>query len=108
MAVVIAGWAPSHPPMMLLRGDTVQVGDRDEEWPEYVWCTGPKGGGWVPDAVLSIGDDGSAVAARDYSTAELAVEPGAEVTVVERLASWSWCRDARGRLGWVPDKVLGG
>jgi SH3-like domain-containing protein len=107
MAVVVAPWAASHPAMTLRLGDLVDVGDRDDDWPEYVWCTRDDGEGWVPDEVLSLRGDGSAVALRDYSTAELSVEPGDEVTVIDRLASWSWCEDAAGRRGWVPDSVLG-
>lgn len=106
--VVVTSWASSHPPMSLRRGDVVEVGRRDDEWPEYVWCVREDGEGWVPDVVLTFRDDHTAAAIRDYSTAELSVRPGDEVTVIERLASWSWCEDASGRRGWLPDRVLGG
>ena len=106
MTVVVAAWAASRRAMTLRLGDVVDVGERDDEWPEYLWCTREDGEGWVPEPVLSMRGDGTAVAVRDYSTAELTVEPGDEVTVIERLASWAWCEDARGRRGWVPDGVL--
>jgi hypothetical protein len=94
--------------MALRRGDVVEVRDRSDEWPEYVWCVREDGEGWVPDVVLSFRDDGTAAAVRDYSTAELSAEPGDEVRVIERLASWAWCEDGQSRRGWLPDRVLGG
>ena len=108
MTLVITSWAASHPPMTLRRGDVVEVRKRDAEWPEYVWCVRDDAEGWVPDVVLSFRDDRTAIAVRDYCTAELSVRPGDEVTVIEHLASWSWCEDARGRRGWLPDRVLDG
>lgn len=106
MTRVVEPWSASHPAMTVRLGDVVEVGERDDEWPEYRWCTREGGEGWVPDAVLSARSDGTAVAVRDYSTAELSVEPGDEVVVLERLAAWSWCEDRAGRRGWLPDRVL--
>jgi len=107
-ATALDRWDASHrDPLAVRTGDPVTVGRRDDTWPEFVWCTGPDGrSGWVPDAVLEWGADGAARAGRDYDCAELTVAAGQSLDVIERLAGWSWCRDATGRCGWVPDRVL--
>jgi hypothetical protein len=105
---VEAPWRASYPDPLLVRsGDVLTTGERSDRWPLFLWCTASDGrAGWVPESVLSIETDGAATAHRDYDTAELTVSPGASVTVLERLAGWSWCRDEAGRCGWVPDEVL--
>jgi hypothetical protein len=101
-------WDASHPdPLAVRAGDVVTAGRRDDTWTEFVWCTGPDGrSGWIPDPALERGVDGVVRAGRDYDCAELTVAEGQVLDVIERLAGWSWCRDAAGRCGWVPDRVL--
>jgi len=36
--------------------------------------------------------------------APLVLEPGESVQVGDR--GWSWCRNAAGREGWIPDRSL--
>lgn len=81
------------------------VGDRDTEWPEFVFVTTSQGSGWVPARHLSS-DQGAAAAEVAYDTAELAVAAGEEVTVVDRddVSGWWWCRDSDGAEGWVPSR----
>jgi hypothetical protein len=44
----IAHEIPDRPPLRLLAGEVVQAGDRDSEWPEFVFVTASHGAGWVP------------------------------------------------------------
>lgn len=83
------------------------AGDRDTEWPAFVFVTTQSGSGWVPSRHLS-GETGSVLVVHDYDTAELAVEPGDRLTVVERdeESGWLWCRHVSGEEGWVPLRVI--
>jgi hypothetical protein len=84
------------------------VGERDTEWPEFVFVTASHGTGWVPARHLSS-DHGAAVVEAAYDTTELPVAAGEEVTVFERddASGWWWCRNGDGSEGWVPTRVFG-
>ena len=98
---------PERPPIQLAPGEPVMVGDRDTDWPAFVFVTAAGGQGWVPARYLSA-DAGAAVVELGYDTTELAVATGQEVTVVERddESGWWWCRTDNGSEGWVPVSVL--
>ena len=98
---------PDRRPLRLDVGKRVDVGDRDTEWPEFVFVSAAQGSGWVPARHLSA-STGSAVVLTEYDTTELPTRVGEELDVVaEDLASgWVWCRSAAGREGWVPLKTL--
>jgi hypothetical protein len=98
---------PDRPPLRLSVGQRVDVGDRDTEWPEFVFVTAPQGSGWVPARHLSA-PSGSAVVRTEYDTTELPTHLGEVLDVVaEDLASgWLWCRSREGLEGWVPLKTL--
>ena len=83
------------------------MGERDTEWPAFVFVTTAAGSGWVPERYLS-GDRPRARVLRGYSTLELPVTAGALLTLVEDdpESGWSWCTDGVGRSGWVPHAVL--
>lgn len=106
--VVAGAHTASHlDPIALRPGDEVTVGRRSEEWPAFLWCTGPDGrSGWVLEEVLSS-STGGAVSVAAYDARELTVAPGEVVDAVEVAGGWSLCRGADGRSGWVPDTVLG-
>lgn len=100
---VVADYRAAYPdPIVMKAGERLQVGERDEDNPDWVWCTGSSGkAGWVP--VLYVRQDGdTSLALRDYSAAELSVEAGEELTVLREEAGWVLARDQRGQLGWVP------
>lgn len=98
---------PERPPVQLEVGDAVEVGERDTEWPGFVFVTGERGAGWVPSRHLSA-SSGRAVVQIRYDTTELPTEVGEVLAVVaEDLPSgWLWCRSASGREGWVPVKTV--
>jgi hypothetical protein len=98
---------PARAPLRLVPGQTVEVGDRDTEWPEFVFVTAPHGTGWVPARHLST-SAGHAVARTPYDTTELPTQVGdvLEVLAEDRPSGWLWCRSSGGREGWVPLRTL--
>lgn len=106
--LVAEGWKTTYPePIELAAGDTVVVGRRDGEWPEFVWCDADTGrSGWVPADFLDTPDGVEAAATRAYSGRELTAAAGEPVDVLESAAGWSWCRTRDGSTGWLPDRVL--
>lgn len=98
---------PERAAIQLAVGDEVEVGERDSEWPAFVFVTTSTGAGWVPARYLSC-LSGHAVMQAAYDTGELATEVGEilEVVVEDRPSGWIWCRSKDGREGWVPLKTL--
>jgi hypothetical protein len=98
---------PDRAPLRVSVGQRVDVGDRDTEWPEFVFVTAPQGSGWVPARHLSA-SSGSAVVLTEYDTTELPTRPGEVLDVVaeDLVSGWMWCRSPEGREGWVPVKTL--
>jgi Variant SH3 domain len=107
MLAMVAHQIPDRPALQLAVGERVDVGDRDSEWPEFVFVTASHGTGWVPARHLSA-TSGMAIVQTVYDTTELPTHAGDVVEVVaEDLTSgWLWCRARDGREGWVPIKTL--
>lgn len=104
--VVVSHSAPDRPPIQVLRGDAVMLGDRDVDWPEFAWVTVAEGrGGWVP-ATLFDQDRGPAVALDDYDTRELDAQADEIVQLHRELAGWWWAENALGVQGWIPERAL--
>jgi hypothetical protein len=105
----VAHEIPDRSPIRVSVGQRVDVGERDTEWPEFVFVTTLQGSGWVPARHLSAPSE-SAVVQTEYDTTELPTHVGEVLDVVaEDLASgWLWCRSRGGREGWVPLKTLEG
>jgi hypothetical protein len=70
MVAKVAHRIPDRPPLQLAVGERVEVGDRDSEWPEFVFVTASHGTGWVQARHLS-GTSGTAVVQTAYDTTEL-------------------------------------
>lgn len=106
-ATVNKKYEPAYPdPLILARGEEVNVEPRECEWPGWLWATDREGkSGWIPEAYADV-TDATAELLRDYDATELAVEPGETVEVLERESSWSRCRKPDGTEGWLPDSVL--
>ena len=98
---------PERPPIVIEPGEQVEVGERDTEWPEFVFVTTRCGSGWVPARCLSRAT-GTATAVTRYDTTELRISTGELLDVLERDAAsgWTWCRNASGAEGWVPDRTI--
>lgn len=94
-------------PIRFAAGETVALGERDREWPAFVWTTTQDGNaGWAPADWLRPLGDGRAEALRDYSAQELDVNAGDVLTLSFALGGWWWCEGGDGRCGWVPESHL--
>ena len=94
-------------PLSIAPGDEVVVGERDTEWPAFVFVTHASGSGWVPARYIDVqGTSGSVITG--YDTTELPAKAGAIVEIVrdDPESGWAWCRDGDGREGWVPHRLL--
>lgn len=95
-----------HDPVRFARGETVTLGARDTQWPEFLWATDAGGrSGWVHQDFVA-GDSGEVLAARDYSARELDADEGARVRLLERAGGWWWVENERGEQGWLPENDL--
>ncbi len=94
-------------PIRFAKGETVTLGERDTEWPAFVWTiTSDGNAGWAPfDWLQPLGDD-RAEALRDYSAQELDVDAGDDVILHHELGGWWWCERNSGLYGWVPADCL--
>ncbi|MFD0738926.1 peptide-binding protein [Lysobacter koreensis] len=109
--VVVAHRAPDRPPIQVARGETVMLGERDGDWPQFVWTTAldvnaAEGhGGWVP-AALFDNPSGLAIALSDYDTRELDAATDEILTLHHELAQWWWAQNVLGVQGWIPARSL--
>jgi hypothetical protein len=103
----VAHQIPERPPLQLIVGESVEAGEPDSEWPEFVFVTTSRGSGWVPARHLSA-PFGHAIVQTPYDTTELPTQDGEvlEVLTDDLASGWLWCRSPAGREGWVPAKTL--
>lgn len=103
----VAHEIPERPPLQLAVGLRVHVGERDTEWPEFVFVTAANGSGWVPVRHLSAAL-GTALVTMAYDTTELPTRVGdvLEVVAEDLPGGWRWCRSRAGREGLAPIKTL--
>lgn len=98
--------APDRPAIQVAPGDRVTLGDRDTEWPEFVWTALASGlGGWMPSTLFDA-ERGEASALQDYDTRELDADVGDVLTLHEERAGWWWATNAAGDSGWVPARAI--
>ena len=102
-AVVTRAHHSEYPePIAGKAGDTLELGQRDDDWPTFLWAKAASGReGWVPDAYLAISGS-SGTLTRDYVARELTLGEGAVVDVLDEVGGWAWCRSDDGELGWLP------
>lgn len=87
-------------------GDKVTITEKESKWPNWAWCTNKSGEcGWVPENYLDITEN-DAVVLYDYSTIELTVQTGDELTAIKEASGWYWCRDKNDSEGWVPKENI--
>lgn len=89
-------------PIRAQTGDVVRVGQRDNQWPGWIWCTNSDGkSAWVHESFLSVsGEQG--VLTEDYDAAELTVKAGDVLRVLRAVGGWLWCETDHGACGWIP------
>lgn len=94
-------------PIGFRRGDVVQLGARDTEWPAFAWTTTRDGNaGWAPADWLRPLGDGRAEALRDYTARELDADAGETVELIDELGGWWWARREGGAEGWLPARDI--
>lgn len=105
--VVIATHRSIYPDAVRVRrGEKVEVGGADPEFPGWIRITDPAGrSGWAPELILERSGRSEAVVTEDYDATELDVSPGDRLTVHRELAGWYWVSDEAGESGWVPVDV---
>ena len=104
--VIAAHRAPDRPPIRVAAGDSVTLGERDSDWPQFVWTTLAQGlGGWIP-AVLFDRDIGEATALSDYDTRELDTTIGEILILHHHQEEWWWAENANGDSGWIPARAI--
>src|SRR6185437_9758505 len=74
---------PQRPPIRVTPGQQVQAGQRDTDWPAFLFITTDDGAGWVPDRHLDTSSD-PAVVITAYDTTELATTAGEELAIITR------------------------
>lgn len=90
-------------PIRFAAGDIVTLGERDSEWPAFVWTiTADGNAGWAPHDWLAPLGNGRAEALRDYSAQELDVGAGDEIVLHSELGGWWWAERSDGCRGYVP------
>ena len=99
---------PERKDMVLSVGEEVEIGKEDSSnpnWKNWVWTVSKKSGlsGWVPKQYLSIKENIGTVL-KEYSSVELPVTKGDELSIHYYLNGWGWCMDSSGNQGWVPEE----
>ncbi len=83
----------------------MRVTEKRDLWKDihvWIWCVNQAGKeGWVPEPYLEV-DGSSGTGNRDYDAVELDIEEGEYLDVLDEVNGWCWCRDTKGKTGWVP------
>lgn len=94
-------------PLIVKGGEKLMVGQKDTQWPGWVWCTNQEGkSGWMPESYLDDTNN-QGMARRDYDATELSASAGEELVVGYEESGWIWCTNRLGQSGWIPlDNVV--
>jgi hypothetical protein len=88
-------------------GDTIAVGHRNQQYPEFVWGASEDGHhGWVPERCIEMTAEHEGVATCDYDASQLTVVKDELLEVLEEAGVWIRCRNSAGVEGWVPLQIL--
>ncbi len=95
-------------PIRMQAGEALSIGDKETEWPGWIWCTGRNGkSGWVPAKYVER-QDHTGIALYDYDATELSVSAGQMLSLGQEESGWVWCTNQEGQSGWVPLECLEG
>ena len=107
---VIKSYQSPYPdPIIFKRNDSVKVGRKSEDdpdWQNWIWCEGDQNRkAWVPEQYITIdGVNGTFI--RDYNAMELDVSPGETLAVFEKINGFGMAEKSNEKRGWVPLKNL--
>ena len=104
---VIKQYRSNYPnPLKLSKGESVEIGIHEEEYPGWKWgITGDGNKGWIPEAYLKI-EGTTGTLTRDYDATELGVDVGDELVFILEESGWIQCITEAGSIGWVPKECL--
>ena len=88
-------------------GEMVTFLHPDPETPQWFFGRDPRGiDGYFPASWFRIDENQSrATASRSYDAAELSVEAGDEILILEGYGTWLHVSSARG-IGWIPETCV--
>lgn len=94
-------------PLVLAIGDHVRLGQRDSDWPGWIWATAINGrGSYVPEDILTVASDGTARVDQAFHARDLTVVKEEIVVSLREVKGWHWCRNAHEGEGWLPAYLL--
>jgi putative acetyltransferase len=94
-------------PIRFESGELITLGGRDTEFPEFLWATDANGReGWVHQSKFLVTSEKTAVTTAPYTAIELSARAGELVSAEEALGDWSYCINAEGAKGWLPNHLL--
>jgi uncharacterized protein YgiM (DUF1202 family) len=100
--VIVEYTSPYTYPLKIQKGERLQVGDKESEWPGWVWCTNIDGKDrWVPRNYMEIRGK-SGIMIQDYDATELTVSIGEELKIEKEESGWVWVSNKEEKKGWVP------
>jgi hypothetical protein len=94
--------SPYPDPLEIAEGEVLRVSQKESDWPGWVWCTNSAGtSGWIPESCVErTGTQGRVL--RPFTTKELSVRVGEELSCEEMESGWIWCTNSQNQHGWVP------
>ncbi len=96
--------SPYTDPLIITKGETLTIGEKESEWLGWIWCTNKFGESrWVPEKYLEI-DRNMCKLLQDYNATELTITVGEELIIEKEEAEWFWVTNQQGKSGWVPIK----
>ena len=94
--------SPYTEPLLIRKGEILQIGNKESEWPGWVWCMIQDGKErWVPRKYIDI-QGNSGIMLEDYEATELAVSIGEKLKIEKEESGWVWVTNMEGKKGWVP------
>lgn len=100
--VIVEYTSPYTDPLKIQKGDRLQIGKKESEWPGWVWCMNTDGKErWIPKNYIDI-QDNSGIMIKDYEATELSVAIGEELTIEKEESGWVWASNKEGKKGWIP------
>lgn len=97
-------------PIIVNKGDTLQIGREDDEWRGWYFCTvvdNTLKQGWVPIQIIQFLNKNEGIAQTFYSAQELEVSKGEQFEMLQELNGWIWAKRLTDQAeGWIPLKIL--
>ncbi|ASG09184.1 MULTISPECIES: SH3 domain-containing protein [Vibrio] len=107
--IVVEEHTSEYPnPIYLKQGDEVQLGEMDDEFPNWIFVATDSGvQGWTPAQYIEpISGTKKGILLHDYDAVELNTQFGEKLTVLFELNSWYRVSRSTGEVGWVPVKTV--